>query len=425
MMSKLNLITYVIAFILLLGVFILFSSFELTLKEEIKKPKNVLILISCTVSYLALSFFVGLHDSDWFKVVANLVLASAYFSLLLHFFYGSIRQKLSIVLMILLSSFFYEMLLRFIIAELQDPKKKIEISLEEWPLFYSILVIMLLILFFIKNKKKDEHTVYKPPLSMIIVRLGVILSSSLVAVAAIFSTDSHLVFFFLAFLILFYLYYRLSKNVYKQKYDYQMNEQKYSMLEEHYQEVDKYHEKIRILKHDMKNQLLNIEGQLIQENYEQAINQLSYLIDETSVSDFQHFTPHKAVNILLGHKFRQAQEMGIACEFDIQLAARIGIVDTDLINLVGNLLDNAIEACTYCDERSIYLKMVLHYHCLVIKCENSMDGKHKTLTTRKKDQQEHGIGTESIKRIIKKYHGELTHEWKEQTFSVDLNLFEP
>ena len=91
------------------------------------------------------------------------------------------------------------------------------------------------------------------------------------------------------------------------------------------------------------------------------------------------------------------------------------INDFDLSTLFNNILDNAVEAASKSTVKFINLEIVnsltFHHKITVI---NSSDieptGKNGDLITTKKNKSIHGFGTKSIRKTIKKYHGEM--EWE-------------
>jgi hypothetical protein len=83
------------------------------------------------------------------------------------------------------------------------------------------------------------------------------------------------------------------------------------------------------------------------------------------------------------------KETGITCEFEIKCPETMKFSDSDLSSLIGNILDNAREACEHSSTRKyVQLKLVYFNHSLVGSCENSTDSKVTTLTTRKKKQEQ-------------------------------------
>jgi sensor histidine kinase regulating citrate/malate metabolism len=95
--------------------------------------------------------------------------------------------------------------------------------------------------------------------------------------------------------------------------------------------------------------------------------------------------------------------------------------------ILGNLLDNAVEAVKKINEKKIKIEMELDRGCLYIKIENTFngnieirDGKLKTI---KNNSQYHGIGLVSIKNALDKYEGIIDIDYQSKTFSVNIMLY--
>ena len=88
-----------------------------------------------------------------------------------------------------------------------------------------------------------------------------------------------------------------------------------------------------------------------------------------------------------------------------------GITDVDVNIILGNLLDNAIEACEIVEDvKEISLSIYIRASYLVIIVRDTYRGNLEglyTLTSTKKKQKEHGIGLRSVKDILKNYQGKL------------------
>ena len=100
----------------------------------------------------------------------------------------------------------------------------------------------------------------------------------------------------------------------------------------------------------------------------------------------------------------------------------------DICTLLGNLLDNAIEACLKVDndKRYISLWIMPTVGTMSIIIENSVSDKVEivrntvALRTTKSNKRLHGIGLESVKSIVEKYDGEIALSCTENVFSVDI-----
>jgi len=121
-------------------------------------------------------------------------------------------------------------------------------------------------------------------------------------------------------------------------------------------------------------------------------------------------TDNEYVNAIVNLKLAQSREAGVTVTVDIP--SHIGFSHPiDLCNLLGNLFDNAIEACTQCAEhhRAIHLSFSQEGERFVLFIKNTIaESVLKTnpyLVTRKKDNAHHGYGTRIIKETAKKHHG--------------------
>ena len=100
--------------------------------------------------------------------------------------------------------------------------------------------------------------------------------------------------------------------------------------------------------------------------------------------------------------------------------------DIDILILLGNLLDNAMEACKRLEiedgEKFIYVNARVQKGFLCIQVNNSYNGLlnlvENSYATVKTEKHFCGIGLSNIERIVNKYHGKLNITHTETVFSV-------
>jgi sensor histidine kinase regulating citrate/malate metabolism len=127
-------------------------------------------------------------------------------------------------------------------------------------------------------------------------------------------------------------------------------------------------------------------------------------------------------------KLQDAKEMGIEITSNVILPASVEVNTDDMVVILGNLLDNAIEACERV-KGAKYIKLFMNYEagCVIIRITNNFDKIINTngreLVTRKKDKTLHGLGIKSVKSTVEKYNGitEICSEGKE--FIVDIMFY--
>ena len=153
--------------------------------------------------------------------------------------------------------------------------------------------------------------------------------------------------------------------------------------------------------------------------------EIETLLQQMTAAEQKIFTANAVVNGILNLKLQKMEMAQIEYEFDIHIPEQLKIQGTDLGVLLGNLLDNAIEACQeFQGEKKIRLLIEYQNSGVVIHCENPCNEDTETLQTKKKDKINHGFGMGSIAQIVKKYDGFWEYQMKSGLFKVTVNLWE-
>ena len=135
------------------------------------------------------------------------------------------------------------------------------------------------------------------------------------------------------------------------------------------------------------------------------------------------YTDNKFIDSLLNYKIGMAIDKNIKIETIIDKNISV-ISDVDLCCIIGNLLDNAIEACEKenIEDKIIILHMAVKNSCLLICVKNSIAEsvitKNPNFITTKRNNEMHGIGLKSIKSIVEKYSGSFKISEQEEKFFI-------
>lgn len=181
-------------------------------------------------------------------------------------------------------------------------------------------------------------------------------------------------------------------------------------------------DKLRKLRHDMTNHIGLIRTLARNQKYEEMEDYIDQIYEDVEVANDLVLTENKTLSVLLNAKKNLAKEKKI--QFSSIIATQeINMQNKDICSLLGNILDNAIEAAeTSAGKKFIELAIYKSDNGCVIKCENSFGVKpvmkKGRLITRKDDVLLHGLGTENIKDIVAKYHGDITYEYDDSIFGV-------
>ena len=193
----------------------------------------------------------------------------------------------------------------------------------------------------------------------------------------------------------------------------------------HYRELEQHQQEIRRIRHDIKNELSGIYGYLENGEVGEGKKEIEILLQQMTAAEQKIFTANAVVNGILNLKLQKMEMAQTEYEFDIHIPEQLKIQGTDLGVLLGNLLDNAIEACQeFQGEKKIRLLMEYQNSGVVIHCENPCNEDTETLQTKKKDKINHGFGMGSIAQIVKKYDGFWEYQMKSGLFKVTVNLWE-
>lgn len=162
--------------------------------------------------------------------------------------------------------------------------------------------------------------------------------------------------------------------------------------------------------HDYKNQLGCIQGLLEAGEITDALGYIKELSGSIKKGGDHVNTNHPVVNTVLNQKYLRAQEKGITLIMAVNDLSELMLCREDIVTLLVNLLDNAIEACEKLDEnRIIQFKMMLEEGELTISVRNPLKepvvimGKRLQTTKEKKDN--HGLGMLNINSVIEKNQG--------------------
>lgn len=185
-------------------------------------------------------------------------------------------------------------------------------------------------------------------------------------------------------------------------------------------------ERIRILRHDMKNHLLVLRNDIENGNKAKALEYIGRLTEHIDSYKAYISTGNSDLDGLLNYKLGIVDKHGIEARCFVTLPKEIGIDIFDLVVVLGNLLDNAIEASETVAEPTIEVVMEKKKNYLCISVSNSIAGSvletNAELRTQKSDKRSHGLGLMSVGNIVTKYDGSSEFYEHDGMFTADVML---
>lgn len=193
-----------------------------------------------------------------------------------------------------------------------------------------------------------------------------------------------------------------------------------------YNQLLEHNKNIQRLRHDYKNALMGLISELEQENYTQAISALKGQLDKIQLP-YNSAYPIGIIGTILNEKTEAATQNGIQINFSHSELSQIRISEMDLAIILGNALDNAIEATQKLSEDnnrfiSVLIKVLNNQIVIVIKNPVVANVDVNNLTTTKNNSEQHGFGLISMRNLVSKYKGEIILSCEDLIFQVHMVL---
>lgn len=214
--------------------------------------------------------------------------------------------------------------------------------------------------------------------------------------------------------LLLYFILKLADSYEKQK-NIELVEMQNRMLSKSLEDTERAFDLWRESIHNYKNNIITLAQLTEQGKTAEVKEYLKDEIQQLGIKMNYAMTGNKVIDAVLATKKNSAEHKGINFYANGNIPDKCVIDDIDFTNIIGNLLDNAIEAAEKVENGNVSIVIKPQKKFIIIKVKNSYDGnKNNELQTTKKDKEYHGIGLKSIKRIVEKYQGEFELEFKEK-----------
>ncbi len=200
------------------------------------------------------------------------------------------------------------------------------------------------------------------------------------------------------------------------------------LMEKHCEEVENMYRQTRGWRHDYRNHIQTMKAYLSMGKYDELAVYLDQLDEDINQVDTVIKTGNVMVDAILNSKISVARARQITVEAKATVPQQLSIAEVDLCVILGNLLDNAIEACMRIEEEGqrfirIYVDVLQGQLYLYVlnatagQLERQGDSYRSTKVSR-----EHGYGLMRMDRVVEKYHGYLDRQDEEGVFATEVLL---
>lgn len=229
---------------------------------------------------------------------------------------------------------------------------------------------------------------------------------------------------FIAINIILYSLVSQIQQLQQQKYELQLLNEKQNFEQSRLKDAEAIWENIRKMRHDMKQHFAVVQGYLQDDKPQECLQYVNDL-----ASNIDHIgniirSDNKVLDYLINSKLSHLEDTQII------ISGVIGdlsdIADIDLSCMIGNILDNALEAIKPLKEKRIELLFAQQNSNRIIICQNTITEsvlqKNKFLNTTKSDVKEHGLGHKIVATIAERYGGMVNYFEERDMFGVQIIL---
>ena len=231
-------------------------------------------------------------------------------------------------------------------------------------------------------------------------------------------------------IIILEIYSKISENFIMEK-EKAIYTQQINIMAINTEEQKKVMENFHREKHDWINELIALKNEIEYENKDVVLQNIDRIIQNCQFGEAISDTGNKCFDALINVKYTTAKEKGIDFILKIFIPEELPINQCDMGIVLGNILDNAIEATEKCNSsaKKIEIIMGIKKEALVLVVKNPLAGSLKRnkdckLLSTKEDSKRHGYGINSVIKVARKYNGDviIEEEGGEFVITVTMNL---
>lgn len=396
--------------------------------------------VSTPIYYL---FYIGISTAIWFARIPNStwlgnILISLFEIILFTVLYKSkLIAKLFASISLMVFSMISEVAANSTLMGIKSISKSE--TFEDDMYLYAVMLsklikfIMILVVLLILKRNavranfKDYLCMIIVPLLSIFIIIAVTIESKGTIVNAGFTTNTAI----LGILVINFIVYYLLNNIIQANEIKQLQarmETQFMFQEKKYEQTSMSFKSISGILHDTNKHLVYLRECVIQNDYKEAIEYIDKAINNLGDSYKRINTGHLVIDALVSNAYNNAEIKNIKFKTDIKIdKSKINIERYDLSVVLGNLLDNAIEACikiSNIDDRFITVNIFTNETALIINILNSAVGKNLFVKFKsdKSNKIIHGYGLSNVNLIAEKYGGSFIAERKESKFEATIVL---
>lgn len=360
--------------------------------------------------------------------ILNLIFVTSGMFILTFLYEGKISFKIFLSIIVFVLFAVLENLIYMVFVNINVSIKEIDFEVNF--IYFIIKLVMLIgsLITYLFFHKDDANNI--PNSVIILLALVPIFSFLILIFESIRNPQADKFYFFtisLSFLINIsvFIIFNVLQKLYHDRLELQNVNQEYKLLNIQKENIKNSTDRLAALEHDLKNKLVPLY--YMADSATNVEDYLSEIIGEFNSEFLISSTGIIEVDAIINSKYEICKKNNINFDLDVNITKATKILYRDLAVILGNLLDNAIEATLKVDNRWIKLVLQNEMDLVFIMVENSFDGKVLMKDGRflsRKDKEFSGIGLKNVKYLSSKYHGKMKFTPSANTFRARLMLYE-
>lgn len=199
------------------------------------------------------------------------------------------------------------------------------------------------------------------------------------------------------------------------------------LTQRHCEEVENMYRQTRGWRHDFKNHLQTMQAYLEMGQVEQLGCYMRELTKDYNEVDITLKTGNAMLDAILNSKLSMLKAKEIRVDASASVPDALPVSDVDLSVMIGNLLDNCLEACLKLPPENRFVRVYIAKakENLYLYVMNSADGRYRrgggTYQSTKRSG-DHGYGLYRIDRVVRKYNGYCNRQDEGDVFATEILL---
>ncbi len=195
------------------------------------------------------------------------------------------------------------------------------------------------------------------------------------------------------------------------------------LMQKYYLEAENLYTKMRGWRHDYRHHIQAMKVHAANGEYGEIEKYLDMLDEDLTNVETVIRTGNRMADAVLNSKLSLAMERNIRVKVEAQIPVSLTVSELDLCVVIGNLLDNAMDACMELpqEQRLIRLYMEMKGNYLYLSLMNTAGGQKKKGFFSTKGEG-HGFGLGRVDRVVQKYGGRIKRASEDGAFSTEVLL---